>query len=169
MRKFKAEYITSGIFLCIIIVLMFSAVCAYAWKKINDRLNPPEEKQEIKIDWEAMYPFEAEVVKENKDDTIFDKIYENLKKKFEDYSSKNLIGYYSIVESAKQYEEFTGWNMASVFEYNAVVKLHDGYLTTYTRSRDVTINANATIELAEFCRQRGIDFFYANLPKKVCI
>lgn len=169
MRKFKAEYFTSWIFLCVVIGLMFSAVCSYAWKKINDRLNPTEDKPEVKIDWEALYPFEAEAVKEERKANIFERIYKHVKEKCEEYSSKKLTGYYGIVESAKAYEEAAGWNMASVFDYNAVVKLHDGYLTTYTQSRDVTENAKSTIRLAEFCRQRGIEFFYANLPRKVCM
>ena len=145
---------------------MISAVGA-ATKKIDEKINPSEKKQEIKIDWEKLYPFEIEGTERK--ETIFERAYNYVKKKIEEYSSKKLIGYYSIIESAKGYEEAVGWNMASVSDYNAVVKLNDGYLTTYTESRDITENATSTIELAEFCRERGIDFFYANLPTKVCI
>ena len=169
MRKFKAEYITSGIFLCVIIGLMFSAVYVFASKKI-DKLTSDE--PEIKIDWEALYPFEdtnGKSVKSLRKETLIEKAYAYIKKKFGDYSSEKLPGYHNIVESAKQYENAVKWNMASMSDYNAVVKLHDGYLTTYMSSRDITENANVTIELAEFCRQRGIEFFYANLPTKICV
>lgn len=168
MRKIKPAYVVSCLFLCVIIGLMFSAVYAAA-KKINDKMNPDEKKSEIKIDWEAMYPFESAKREPVRRVTLIEKAYNYVKEKCNNYSSKHLIGYDGIVESAKAYEEAAGWNMASVFDYNAVVKLHDGYLTTYVESRDITKNAKSTIELAEFCRERGIEFFYANLPTKICI
>ena len=171
MKKFKAGYITSGIFSCMIIGFMFSAVlavCIHAGKKIDDMLNSTEDKQEIKIDLEAMYPFETGDMKSKRKETIFEKMYDKLKEKCDEYSSSKLIGYYSIIESAKGYENAAGWNMASVFDYNAVVKLRDGHLTTYMPSNDITANAKATIELAEFCRAKGIKFFYVNAPTKIC-
>ena len=138
MRKFKPVYIVSCMFVCVIIIFMMSAVFAVA-KKISDKMNLPEKKTEIKIDWEELYPFRPELSnEEEKRETIFERAYNHVRDKCEEYSSKKLIGYYGIVESAKGYEEAVGWNMASVFDYNAVIKLHDGYLTTYIESRDVT-------------------------------
>ena len=102
-------------------------------------------------------------------ETLIEKAYAYIKEKFTDYSSERLFCYQNIIESAKRYENAVKWNMASMSDYNAVVKLHDGYLTTYTPSMDITESANAITGLAEFCRQRGIDFFYANLPTKICI
>lgn len=173
MRKFKTAYVTSIIFLCVIIGFMFSTVCVYATKKANDFINPSDEEitsNEIKIDWEAMYPFESGNVKEEtKKENIFERMYLHVKRKCEEYTSKRLAGYDSIVDTAKMYEEKLQWNITPFYEYNGVVKLRDGHLTTYTNSVDITANAEATIELAEFCRQRGIDFFYANLPVKICI
>lgn len=174
MRKFKAEYIiTSGIFLCIIIGLMFSAVCVYATKKANDFINPSDEEitsNEIKIDWEALYPFESgDVKKETKRENIFERMYSHVKRKCEEYTSKRLAGYDSIVDTAKMYEETVQWNITPFYEYNGVVKLRDGYLTSYVKSVDITANAESTIELSEFCRERGIEFFYANLPTKICV
>ena len=169
MRKFKAEYITSGIFLCVIIGFMFSAVWVFASWRIETLTT---DEPEIKIDWEALYPFEDTNVKNVKSlrkETLIEKAYAYIKEKFTDYSSERLFCYQNIIESAKRYENAVKWNMASMSDYNAVVKLHDGYLTTYTPSMDITESANAITGLAEFCRQRGIDFFYANLPTKICI
>ncbi len=74
MRKFKPAYIVSGLFLCVIIGLMFSAVYAAA-KKINDKMNPDEKKSEIKIDWEAMYPFESAKREPVRRVTLIEKAY----------------------------------------------------------------------------------------------
>ncbi len=173
MKKFKPAYVTSGFFLLMIVLLMFSAVCVYAAKKTNDIISSSEEEtntNEIKIDWEALYPFEIGTQKEiERRDTIFERIYYHVKNKCEEYSTKRLIGYNSIVDCAKMYEELVRWNMTSYYEYNGVIKLRDGYLTGFDRSVDITENAQSTIELAEFCRERGIEFFYANLPVKTCI
>ncbi len=171
MGKFKPAYIVSCMFVCIIVMFMISAVGVYAANKIGNKINPPEEDTtKIKIDWEALYPFETEDVKEAvKRETIIEKAYAYVKKKCEEYSSKKLIGYNNLVDCAKMYEELIQWNMTSYYEYNGVIKLRDGYLTGFSSSVDVTENAQSTIELAEFCRERGIEFFYANLPTKICV
>lgn len=167
MKKFKPAYMVSGIFLCVIIGVMFSAICVYTSRKVDSLTS---ERQEIEIDWEALYPFETGSKKQHDNkETIIERTYKLVKEKCEEYSSEKLIGYHSIVESAKKYEDVIAWNLSSVFDYNAVVKLHDGYLTGYTPSRDVMENAKSTIGLAEFCRERGIEFFYANLPTKTCV
>ena len=160
-------------FICVIMIFMISSVCAVA-KGISDKMNLTEERTEIKIDWEALYPFEAgNAEEETKRENILDRIYsyvkQNIKQKCDEYSSKKLIGYDTIVDTAKMYEEKLQWNITPYYEYNGVVKLRDGYLTSYTRSADITANAESTIELAEFCNQRGIKFFYANLPTKICV
>ena len=173
MRKFKTAYVTSIIFLCVITGLMFSAVCVYATKKANDFIIPSDEEitsNEIKIDWEKLYPFESgDVKKETKRENIFERMYSHVKEKCEEYSSKRLVAYDSIVDVSKMYEETVQWNITPFYEYNGVVKLRDGYLTSYVKSVDITANAESTIELSEFCRQRGIEFFYANLPTKICV
>ena len=53
--------------------------------------------------------------------------------------------------------------------YNPVVKLKDGYLTSFTPSRDVTQDALSTLELADFCESLDIKFLYINLPNKICV
>lgn len=169
MKRLKPVYVTSGIFLLMIIGFMFSTVCVFALNKIDNLISDEADKSKIRIDWEAMYPFELENGKETvRRETVIEKTYAYIRKKCEEYSSDKLIGYYSIVESAKRYEDAISWNMASISDYNAVVKMSDDYLTVYTPSRDVTIDAQSTIEFAEFCRKNGIEFIYVNAPTKVC-
>ena len=160
----RAKYVLSGIFLCMIIGCMFWAVYSFAANQA-DKHNVREDR-EINIDWERLYPFEKGIKRVTKQKET---LYEYVKRKCEDYSSRNFFGYYSIVEYAKQYENVVAWNMVHVSDYNAVVKLHDDYLTTYQLSEDVTENARSTIELSEYCRKNGIEFFYANFPAKICI
>ena len=69
----------------------------------------------------------------------------------------------------KRYENFINWDIAYMGDYNPVVKLKDGYLTSFTPSRDVTENARSILELANFCESLGIEFIYINLPNKICI
>ena len=167
----KAKYITSGVFLCVIISFMFLSVYSLVSKKVDEAQG--KIPLEIKIDWESLYPFESEEnTGKNAANTIFGFIkakFDFIKAKLEDYSSSSLLGYYGIVETAKLYEDTVKWNMVNVSEYNAVVKLDDGYLATFVESRDVTMNARATIKLSEFCRSNGIEFFYANFPDKICV
>lgn len=128
-------------------------------------------RREIIINWAELYPFDddrpVESTAERK--SLPERIYSYVREKLESYSSEKLPGYRKLVEAAKTYEDLINWNIAYIFDYNPIVKLHDGYLTSYTESRDVTKSATATIKLAEFCNDKGIEFFYVNFPKKVCI
>ena len=69
--------------------------------------------------------------------------YDYVKERLQRYVTENLLGYHKIVETAKKYEDALCWNMVSVFDYNAVMKLKDGYLTSYTMSLDITHDAEA--------------------------
>ena len=99
---------------------------------------------------------------------VLQRIYNFLKDRTIGYTTKKLTGYNRIIENSKRYEEFIKWNIAYISEYNPVVKLSDGYLTTFTQSRDITQNALSTVELANFCESLDIKFFYINLPTKIC-
>ena len=159
----KPERFTVGIFLCVIMGMMMLAVWSLAVKQAAKLT----EKQEVKIDWEKLYPFDdcwthsAESEKES--------LYEYVKRKLEEYTSKYFRGYHNIVEASRRYEDIVRWNMVSVFDYNAVVRLKDGYLTTYTANLDVATDAESVKNFADFCTERGINFLYINFPTKVCV
>lgn len=159
----KPERFTAKVFLCVIMGMMMFSVLSFAVKKTEKLM----EEKKVVVDWKKLYPFEdrethsAEPEKES--------LYEYVKHGLEGYTSEALLRYYSIVEVAKKYEDIVRWNMSPVFDYNAVVRLKDGYLTTYQVSLDVAPAAEAVKNFADFCAERGIDFVYINFPTKVCV
>ena len=163
----KPERFTACVFTFVIGALMLSAVFGFASNKINHDEETPGQK--IKIEWEKIYPFEISAEEMPAKDSPLVKLYEHVKERLESYTSKEMPGYYSIVESAKKYEDVLGWNMVPIFDYNAVIRLKDGYLTSYTPSLDVRHDAESVKGLADFCADRGIDFAYINFPTKICV
>lgn len=160
----KPERFTACFFVCTVIGMMMFSVVSLSAKQIRKLTEKPL-KEPLIIDWEKLYPFadgrtHSEPEKES--------LYEYVKIKLEQYTSKYLLGYTKIVEASKKYEDIVRWNMVSVFDYNAVVKLKDGYLTSYTTSLYVTQDAEAVKNFADFCAEKGIDFMYINFPAKIC-
>ncbi|MBR1438052.1 MAG: hypothetical protein IJ587_05885 [Synergistaceae bacterium] len=156
----KPERFTAWVFVAVIAFFMVLAPTSFAVNKVDNY-----GKYE-KIDWEKLYPFAEKMSNSvSKKETL----YEYLKDRIQSYTSDYLIGYDKIVEASKRYEDLAGWNMASVFDYNAVVKLKDGYFTGYTMSLDVAPDAASVKEFADFCAGKGIDFMYINFPTKICV
>ena len=160
----KPKKFTAVFFLSIIIFVMFLAPVSFAVKQIGKIYEQPEDK----IDWEKLYPFDEPHVRSEDDSTKKETLYTYIKRKCDEYTSKYLLGYEALIEAARKYEDAINWNIVNVLGYNSVVKLYDGYLTTFTESRDITKTADSVIEFASWCRGQGIEFFYANYPNKVC-
>ena len=162
----KPEKFTARVFIFVIIAFMLLSVYGIGarTKKLIDT-----SKAGANIEWEKLYPFyeESEKTKSERFSPLMN-LYRNIKNKLELYVSEKMPGYYSFVEAAKKYEDVLKWNMVSVLDYNAVVRLKDGYLTSYTPSLDVRHDAEAVKGLADFCAGRGIDFAYINFPAKIC-
>ena len=160
----KTERFTAVVFIFVIMAFMVMAFYS-AGARTKDLMEEPQ--REIKIEWDKIYPFEdSDNDTRAQDDSSW---YGYIKGRFEDYTSKKLPGYYKMVETAKKYEDALAWNMVSVFDYNAVIKLKDGYLTSYTPSRDVSHNAEGLKSLADLCAEKKIDFMYINFPSKICV
>ena len=100
---------------------------------------------------------------------VLRRIYDYLKEKLNNYTSQKLVIYEDIIKIAKNYEKFINWNLVYFAEYNPVIKLKDGHFATFTPIRDISQNAQAVINLAEFCKSLDIKFFYVNLPNQICI
>lgn len=126
------------------------------------------------IDWEALYPFDvppAHTENAPESPSVLEKwkqIVGTLKARLRAYSSTKLLGYYLFNELANSYEGLLRWNYVSIESYNAVVKLPDGHLTTYTTRRNISVAADATITFARYCAEKGAKFLYVNAPHKVC-
>ena len=155
--------VTAVFFLGVIGVFTF-LVLAGVVLRAKDKLQ--DTRVVIDIDWEKLYPFnDGQVHKPLKE---FNNFYEYLQKRAEEYTSVKLLGAGTIVEAERTYEELIGWNIASVSDYNPVIKLSDGYLSDLTESRDVSRSAGAVIDFAGWCAENSISFSYINLPNKVC-
>lgn len=128
------------------------------------------------IDWEKMYPFSQELLaKEISQDEELEegklhkvsKLIQAVEEKIETYSSDLLIGYNALTDMAKRYESMIRWNYVSYTEYNGVIKLYDGYLTSFCRKLDVTKAAYSLVQLAQYCEEQGNDFCYIQAPYKI--
>ncbi|MBQ7168382.1 MAG: hypothetical protein IJR63_00595 [Synergistaceae bacterium] len=161
----KPERFTAGVFVIVIAGMMVSSLGSFASGKVKHVAD--NTRREIAIDWEKLYPFDGR--RESAAREKISSFCQYVKGKLEDYTSKKLPGYYTLVETAKKYEDALSWNMVSMSEYNAVMRLKDDCLTTYTMSLDVAHDAESVKGLAGFCGERGIDFVYINLPTKVCV
>ncbi|MBQ7562067.1 MAG: hypothetical protein IJS99_09610 [Synergistaceae bacterium] len=176
--KLRPEKFLSCIFICLL-VLFLSLVFFQLGRRGLDKMKDPEDSlPSIEIDWTKLYPFESEsdfdsesaqITQFTQGGGVLRRIYNYLKARIDEHTSKKLIFYSGIIENAKRYEKFIKWDIAYMGDYNPVVRLSDGYLTVFTPSRDVTGDALSTLELANFCESLDIKFLYINLPNKICV
>lgn len=174
----KAERFTAGVFVFLIGIMMFLSLSSIAirfYDKMTDKNNSDMALGISKnIAWAELYPFKEAGMNVKSHEKLssfmsyFHYIAGHIKHKLDHYTSTLLMGYDKIVAMAKKYEDTIAWNMVPVSEYNAVIKLKDGYLTSYTMSLDITHDAEAVKGLSDFCEERGIDFMYINFPAKIC-
>ena len=160
----KPERFTAKVFLCVIIGMMVLAPVSLVVKQVS-KLTDNVTRKIITVEWEKLYPFVDGI---HRSEQSKKSLYEYVKQKLEDYTSQYFIGYHSIVEASIRYKDAVAWNMSPVYEYNSVMRLHDGYLSNYTISKDIVPNAEAVKSLADFCSEKGIEFLYINFPAKIC-
>ena len=146
-----------------------------------DEAKPSENVESTDIDWQVLYPFaedskisgdvEKNVVQDNlivqKAKAFTEKI-EGIKLPLNSYATDLLFGYKQIVEAAKKYDNFLGWNFASYSEYNGTVQLSDGHMTSYIEKKDTSENAQSIINFANECKKSGRNFLYVQAPHKIC-
>ena len=163
----KPERLTAIFFVSIIILCM----CLVFGSVVENRIERAAEPKPAKIiNWQELYPFDEAARPEDykaQRRTIY-AMYEHLKEACKAYIS-HLLGRMTIVEAAKNYEDFIGWNIVPLYEYNGVTKLIDGYLVNIFPLINVSLVPVSVIDFAEYCRDNNIDFFYVNVPGKVCI
>ena len=170
---FNKKYIPAKIFVCVIFLCMFGAFGALAFRKTEKalRVGEFEDYVQVEIDWAKLYPFTENKVVEFKTrlkKSKLEQVYENITKKAEEYTSDRLPAYMKIVELARKYEDIIKWNMSSIFTYNNLIALEDGYWTGLQKSYDATPIIDSTVALAEFCSERNIEFMYVQTPGKIC-
>lgn len=157
---------TAVFFLIVVNIFMSLVPVSIGYRKI-EAMTAPAGLVRVNIDWKKLYPFDEPEVRRFADKK--QTLVERFKGRFDSYTSKSLLGSHRLVEAARTYEEFIGWNIAAIGSYNPVVKIRDGYLTSFKESSDVSGNAESLKAFSEFCRENGTELFYINLPCKVCV
>ena len=167
----KSKKLLGYLFAGVVIIFLCLSVFSYVSKKTMSFIEQSSNEEEadwVEIDWEELYPFSGTKPDVKKEIGAVEKVYNYIKDHCTFYTSSRLVGYYSMIETAKFCEDLIHWNIAAVDSYNPVVKLQDGYLTSFTGERDVQKTALNVIEFAEYCREKNIDFCYINFPHKIC-
>lgn len=83
------------------------------------------------------------------------------------YTNEHLMFRQYIAESANHYDRLIGWNLAGYTEYNNVVELGNGYLTTFSGWFDIRENADAVADFKTYLDGRGIPLMFVQLPNKI--
>lgn len=150
-------------------------------QNLND--NDAQDKTEADIDWAELYPFSKDETQQIRDkieikhDMEYIERYkssvESVKAKVKTYTTDFLLGYDTIVDYSKGYENLIKWNYVSYAEYNGIITLDDitlddGYLSSIVERKDVSEDIDATIDFAHFCKERNSRFLFALAPHKIC-
>ncbi len=87
--------------------------------------------------------------------------------KLDSYANQQLMFRRPIVEAANRYEKLINWNLAGYSEYNNVIDLGGGYLTTFMNWIDVWGNVEAVQEFNEYLDAQDIPMLFVQLPSKI--
>lgn len=120
--------------------------------------------QNTKIDWERMYPFpdnrhvkKINLVSVEK----FNNKTERIKKKIDDWTNKNLVGYLALREVASNYEVRINWNLIKT------MPLGDGAWSFVSAKADINEGCESIVDLARFVESNGAHFLYVQAPNKI--
>lgn len=87
--------------------------------------------------------------------------------KVDTYANQQLMFRRHIVEAANRYEKLINWNLAGYSEYNNVIDLGGGYLTTFMNWTDVWGNVEAVQDFKQYLDAQGIPMLFVQLPNKI--
>ena len=145
----------------------------------NPRLTLPgyvAEEMPVVTDWDERYPFSVPSAQTTRWAHRFkwiDEVQSRIKRlvgristTVELYANQHLMFRRPMVESANSYELFVGWNLAGYTEYNNVIDLGGGYLTTFSGRIDVGGNVAAVADLRGYLDSKGIPLLFVQLPNK---
>lgn len=140
-----------------------------------------ESVKETDIAWASEYPFADKATKETVQNVSpKQSLYAKasglvmgkamaMEAKVSDFATAYLPGYDSFVFLSNKYKNVIGWNFAAYSEYNGILELKDGYLSSITESRNIENAAKEIVELSKACMGKNISFMYVNAPEKLCL
>lgn len=97
----------------------------------------------------------------------YSNMIQRLIEKTDYYSNQQLLFRRSIVEAANRYEKIISWNMAGYSEYNNVIDLGEGYLTTFMNWTNIHGNIEAVAEFKQYLDTRNIPLLFVQIPNKI--
>ena len=97
----------------------------------------------------------------------YSNMIQRLIEKTDYYSNQQLLFRRSIVEAANRYEKTIAWNMAGYSEYNNVIDLGEGYLTTFMNWTNVWGNIEAVVEFKQYLETQSIPLLFVQIPNKI--
>ncbi len=83
------------------------------------------------------------------------------------YTNEHLMFRQVMSEGANHYNRLIGWNLAGYSEYNNVIDLRGGYLTTFNSWFDVSGNVSAVADFQASLREKNIPLLFVQLPNKI--
>lgn len=141
--------------------------------------------REHRIDWSKEYPYTIEDLSlEHNESTDAKTLGNNIvlqymhknysrdvvkgntqrRSKREKLLTKYIAGNMKMIELAKKYDNFIGWQLTAPDEYNGVRDIGDGYFARFSSPIDTSTPAREIIELSSWCEQHGIHFLYVQAP-----
>lgn len=83
------------------------------------------------------------------------------------YTNEHLMFRQVMTEGANHYNRIINWNLAGYSEYNNVIDLRGGYLTTFNSWFDVNENVSAVAGFQASLREKDIPLLFVQLPNKI--
>lgn len=180
MKKNKIESISSIIMISLLVIMMLSSLFYSIFPKIlikfnvsNDDINSffniVDTNPGIDINYEKLYPFNNKNIKPSKKSFIdnYKKYIERFKEILENYTSKKLMSYESLIELSYIYNDIINFNLVSNSNDSARINLGNGYFSRINKKIDTTIIADRLIDFNNYLKNENTDLLYVQTPFKI--
>ena len=172
MKKIRFEFIISITCLVILAVFLCLVIAGWFYRRNELRMNQnTNDSKSFKTEMVKKYPFtESNEVKASAKLPMTDKItrkVRGLDSQLNNYLTVYLPGYYQMAEAGRKYDQIMQWDYSYFGEYNAVVRLSDGYLTSYIPEKNISDSVQSVVSLKKFCDENHISFVYVQSFYKI--
>ncbi len=163
---------------CMILVIFFVSICINLFVnkvliqkvgldnslvKIITSQKKEKKYKKQNINWQKLYPFKDREEKQESSIALLQKKINDAQSKIMDYSSKNLFFYQEMIEVSKSYKQIIG-KIHNFRDAKEPFEIDDNYFVEFTPKASVKDKIEATVELANFCKENTIDFLFVQPP-----
>ncbi len=166
MKQNKIENFTTFFIILVLIAMMILSGITIIKKIIKKE----QDNSSINVDYEKLFPFEADEVQTVKKASILKKyetIIEDIKTKIEAHTSEQLLGYEKFIELSYIYKDLMLYKLVSNSNELDRVDLGNGYLSQIQNEEDVDKCANNIIEFNKYLKENDITLLYVQAPYKI--